>query len=123
MDPEFAEALYEGDSSRPSSQRHAQHKARQFCRQVQRALNLALADSNAGDGAGGVFVDDVIPAPDCGRLLVQVFIPGDRPVAEAIAALRRETPRLRSEVAMATTRKRAPELCFVPVFPDGASDE
>jgi ribosome-binding factor A len=123
MDPEFAEALYEGDSTRPSSQRHAQHKARQFCRQVQRALNLALADFHAGDGVGGLFVDDVSPAPDCGRLLVQVLIPGDRPVADAIGALRRDTPRLRSEVAMAITRKRAPELCFVPVSGEGGLDE
>jgi len=32
-----------------------------------------------------------------------------------MSALGRETPRLRSEVAAAITRKRAPELYFMPV--------
>jgi ribosome-binding factor A len=68
-------------------------------------------------------VEDVSPAPDCGRLLVHVIIPADRSVADAISALRRDTSRLRSEVAMAITRKRAPELSFVPVYPDGGDDE
>jgi len=75
-------------------------------------LNLALADEN-------LFVDEVTPAPDCGRLLVRIFVPDDRPVAEVIDALRRESPRLRAEVASAITRKRAPELSFVPTVQDG----
>jgi hypothetical protein len=101
MDPDFAEALYEGESNSRSSDRQAQRKARQFCRQVQRALNLALADRDASDALTGLFIEDVSPAPDCGRLLVHVLIPDGRPVADAIAALRRDAPRLRSEVAMA----------------------
>ena len=39
-------------------------------------------------------------------------------VAEAMSALRRDTPRLRAEVAAEITRKRAPELCFVPAVPE-----
>jgi len=123
MDPEFADALYEGEPGSLSSDRQAQRKAQQFCRQVQRALNLALTDGNAGDGINGLFVEDVFPAPDCGRLLVSVIVPAGRPVADAIGALRRDGPRLRSEVARAITRKRAPELAFVPAFPDGGADE
>ena len=123
MDPDFAEALYEGESNSRSSDRQAQRKVRQFCRQVQRALNLALVDRNAGEGIDGLFIEDVSPASDCGRLLVQVLIPDGRPVADAIGALRRDAPRLRSEVAMAITRKRAPELSFVPAFLDGGADE
>jgi ribosome-binding factor A len=122
IDPDFAEALYE-DTSCNSSGRQAQRKARQFCRQVQRALNLALADRNVGDGVNELFVEDVFPAPDCGRLLVHVLIPAGRPVADAMIALGREAPRLRSEVASAITRKRAPELCFVPAYQDGGCDE
>jgi len=118
-DPDFAEALSGGESQRLSSERQAQRKARQFCRQVQRALNLALEGRGADDGVSGVFVEEVSPAPDCGRLLVHVVIPEGRPVSDSIAAIQRETPRLRSEVAMAITRKRAPELSFVPVFPVG----
>jgi ribosome-binding factor A len=116
IDPEFIEALDEGRSNRRSSDRHAQRKASQFCRQVQRALNLALVDA-------GLFVEEVVPAPDCGHLLVHVFIPAGRPVADAIDELRRDAPRLRSEVAMSITRKRAPELSFLPVFLEGGGDE
>jgi hypothetical protein len=61
----------------------------------------------------------VSPAPDCGHLLVHVLIPGGRPVADAISALHRGAPRLRSEVATAITRKRAPELSFIPAFQGG----
>jgi ribosome-binding factor A len=123
MDPDFVEALHEGESGSRSSDRQAQRKAWQFCRQVQRALNLALEDGNAGEGIDGLFIEEVSPAPDCGRLLVHVFIPAGRPVADAIGALGRDAPRLRSEVAMAITRKRAPELFFVPAIQEGGSDE
>ncbi len=122
-DPNFAEALYEGESGSRSSDRQAQRKAQQFCRQVQRALNLALENRNVGGGINGLFVEDVSPAPDCGRLLVHVVIPVGYPVADAISALRHDAPRLRSEVATEITRKRAPELSFVPAFPDGGNDE
>ena len=84
---------------------------------------MALADRGTGDGLDGLFVEEVSPAPDCGRLLVYVLVPDGLAVADAIGALVRETPRLRSEVASAITRKRAPELCFVPVHPDGGGDE
>jgi len=123
VDSEFAQALGGGASNRLSSGRQAERKARQFCRQVQRALNLALADRHADDGLNDLFVEDVSPAPDCGHLLVHVIIPADRPVNEALSALRRDAPRLRSEVAAAITRKRAPELSFVLAFPDGGQDE
>ena len=121
--PDFAEALYGASSDRLSSGRQGERKALQFCRQVQRALNLALAERNVDDGTNDLFVEDVSPAPDCGHLLVHVVIPGDRPIRGALSALRRDAPRLRSEVAMASTRKRAPELSFVPAFPDGGEDE
>lgn len=123
VDAEFAEALYESDSGRRSSDPQAARKARQFCRQVERALNLALADRSAGEVISGLFVDEVSLAPDCGRLLVHVLIPADRPAAAVISALRDEVPRLRSEVAAAITRKRAPDLVFVPASPEGDSDE
>jgi ribosome-binding factor A len=122
--PDFAEALYGASSDRLSSAgRQGERKARQLCRQVQRALNLALADRSGDDALNDLFVEEVSPAPDCGHLLVHVVIPGDRPITEALGALRRDAPRLRSEVAMAITRKRAPELSFIPAFPEGGRDE
>ena len=123
VDPTFAEALGVASSASMSSGRQGERKARQFCRQVQRALNLALANQRADDGLNDLFVEDVSPAPDCGQLLVHVVIPGNQPVAEALGGLRRAAPRLRSEVAMATARKRAPELSFVPAYPAGGDDD
>jgi ribosome-binding factor A len=122
IDPDFGDALDENESGSASSRRQVERKTQQFCRQVQRALNFALADRSVCDGFGGLFVEEVSAAPDCGRLLVHVLIPGGLPVADVMAALGVETPRLRSEVASAITRKRAPELCFVPVSLDGGDD-
>ena len=118
VDHEFASA-FAAASDNVSSRRHAEHKARQLCRQVQRALNLALADGPEAAAIGELFVDDVTPAPDCGHLLVHVVVPPECPIAEALRVLRLDTPRLRSQVAMAITRKRAPELSFVPAVPEG----
>jgi ribosome-binding factor A len=94
-----------------------------LCRQVQRALNLALADSRGDDTVGELLVDEVTPAPDCGHLLVHVIVPPECPIGEALRALRDHAPRLRSHVAMAITRKRAPELSFVPAVPEGSDDD
>jgi ribosome-binding factor A len=121
LHPEFLEALYEEDSGSHSSDRQAQRKALQFCRQVQRALNLALTDSE--EVPGDLFVEEVVPAPDCGRLLVHVAIPANSSIAEVLSSLRRITPALRAEVARAITRKRAPELLFAPLPSQGGVDE
>jgi ribosome-binding factor A len=123
MDPDFADALCEDESRSRSSDRQVQRKAQQLCRQVQRALNLALANCNSSDGVSGLFVEEVTPAPDCGRLLVRVLIPVGSSVAVVMEALRRDAPHFRSDVAMAISRKRTPELCFVPAALDGGYDE
>ena len=123
VDEDFAEILYgEGSGSRSDS-RQVQRKTEQFCCQVQRALNLALADTTMVDIGCDLFVDEVSPGPDCGHLLVHIVVQDGYSVADALSALRRESPRLRSEVAMAITRKRAPELAFVPVSMQGGCDE
>ena len=123
VDPDFAEALGSTMSESLSSGRQQQRKAQQFCRQVQRALNLALEESSADGSLDGLFIEDVTPAPGCGHLLVQVVIPANRAVEDAISALRRAAPRLRSEVALAISRKRAPELLFAPLLTDGGQHE
>lgn len=123
MDSGFAPAR--GGSGRGSLPHggQARRKAQQFCRQVQRALNLALADRYEDDGLNELFVDDVTPAPDCGHLLVHVVVPPNRPVAEALSSLRHDAARLRTEVAMAISRKRAPELSFIPTTAQGGGDD
>jgi ribosome-binding factor A len=123
VDADFAEILYGEENNNRSYNRQAQRKTQQFCRQVQRALNLALADTSVADIGCDLFVDEVSPGPDCGHLLVHIVVQEGYSVADALSALRRESPRLRSEVAMAITRKRAPELACVPVSLDGGNNE
>jgi ribosome-binding factor A len=122
VDPDFAAAL-EGDSSRKdSAARRAEHKARQLCRQVQRALNLALAERGADPNLEQLYIEDVTPAPGCGHLLVHFLAPPDQALSDALVSLRRETPWLRAQVAAAISRKQAPELSFVPAMHVGGSD-
>jgi ribosome-binding factor A len=120
VDPEFAESLEAGRED--SRRRKGDHKTRQLCRQAQRALNLALAGECGDDVLTGLFVAEVTPAPGCGHLLAHVIVPAGLSVSDVLARLHRAAPRLREEVAMAVTRKRAPELSFLPVAPEGGGD-
>jgi ribosome-binding factor A len=106
VDPLFAEAL-SGDHEKSDrrTDRKQNYKAQMLCRQVQRVLSLSLSD---------VTVIDVTAGPDSSRLLVHVAVPAHLAVDEALARLAEATPALRAEVARAITRKRAPELAFVP---------
>ena len=123
LDPDFADSLSQSESFSPSSHRQAERKTQQFCGQVRRALNLALSDGVSSNNLGDLYVEDVVPAPDCGHLLVYISIPENRSLAEVLRDLAGQTPRLRSEVAMTIARKRAPELAFAPAYPDGGDDE
>jgi ribosome-binding factor A len=92
--------LEDGSRAKP------RHKARQLCRQVLEVLDGLLLD---------LAVVAVDPAPDSTRLLVTVAprpssVPPD-PLA-ILASLDRASGRLRSEVASAITRKRAPLLTY-----------
>ena len=123
MDADFAEILYGKGNDNRSDRRQVQRKTQQFCRQVQRALNLALADSSVAGIGCDLFADEVLPGPDCGHLMVRIVVQDGYSIADAMSALRSDASRLRSEVAMAIARKRAPELSFVPVSVQGGDDE
>lgn len=123
VDPEFAEALLGNSSERSSIDRKVMRKTHQFCRQVQRALNLALASSGSQLQGCEIFVDEVSPAPDCGHLLAHVVVSEGRLLSEAMTWLRQNQPQLRTEVAMSIARKRAPELAFVPAFIAGGEND
>lgn len=85
MDADFAEILYgEGSGSRSDS-RQVQRKTQQFCCQVQRALNVALADSNVAGIGCELFVDEVSPAPGCGHLLVHIVVQDGYSVVDAMS--------------------------------------
>lgn len=121
IDPAFADALNPG-SSRTGRQK-PDHKTQQLCRQVQRALNLSLGGEFGDDLFHDLYVSDVAPAPSASHLLVHVNIPSQRSVAEVMSALERAAPRLRAEVARSITRKRAPDLTFIPAAPQEVRDE
>lgn len=91
------------------------HKARRLCGQVAETLDGVLAGDSADPGCRDLAVLAVEPAPDASRLLVRVaardpssgFDPG-----EILGRLDRASGWLRSMVAGAITRKKAPVLVF-----------
>ena len=91
------------------------HKDRQLCRQVLEILDALLAGQAFDDRLTDLAVVAVEPAPDASRLLVTLTPrPSDRPPdpLETLAGLDRASGWLRSEVASAITRKRAPFLAY-----------
>ena len=97
-----------------AARKRSDHKARQLCRQVFRTLTNALAGFG-DDLLQDVVVDSVEPAPDASRLMVRVYTSAHQPdvsPADVLRRLHQAQGRLRSEVAAAIVRKRAPELSF-----------
>jgi ribosome-binding factor A len=90
-------------------------KTLQLCRQVQRALSFAISETG-DDRLLSTYVQDVEPHPDAGHMMVSVTT-GEDP-AETLGALHEHTGKLRTEVAHAITRRKAPEL-FFQVLPNG----
>jgi len=90
----------------------------QLCRQVQEALSWALGTTIHDDRLADCTIADVEPMPGGNRLLVKVSVPADLSLSEINERLAKATPALRTEVAEAITRRKAPELVFV-VVPTG----
>ena len=90
-------------------------KAHQLGRQVAETLDAVLAGDTRDEALRGLRVVSVIPAPDASRLVVTVApLPSaDRlDLPEILARLEHASGWLRTEVAAAITRKRAPVLSF-----------
>ena len=89
-------------------------KTWQLCSQVHDALRLILGEA-ADERLHGLEVREVLPSPNDAQLLVLV-VPLDPLTAEALhevtEALATAGGWLRSEVASAITRKRAPRLLW-----------
>jgi ribosome-binding factor A len=102
MDPRFLPKEAPG--------RVTNRKALQLCRQVERALSVALE----GDVLRDLTVRSVLPAPDSSRLLVTFSLHGFDSVetAEVLTALDNDRAKLRGAVAAAIHRKKTPELAF-----------
>jgi len=99
-------------------------KTLQLCRQVQRALMLALAGECGDDLLRDVSVDSVDPAGGAGHLLVRVNVPRDMQMLEVLARLNSRSGQLRAIVAGSICRKRVPMLSFIaiPAIEGGGHD-
>jgi len=103
-------------------------KSHQLCGQVADTLGQVFGGECGDEVLQALAVLSVSPAPDASQLLVQVgpLLPGVELSAGGVAAaLDRAAGWLRSEVAAAVTRKRAPRLVFrfVPAAPHRPADE
>jgi ribosome-binding factor A len=115
--------------SRPSGRRGPRHffdhrddpRSRQLCRQVQRRLDLALAELD-DPLLQGLWVLSVVQEPGGRALLVEVVAPAHAGAAPILARLEAARGHLRCEVAAAIHRKRTPHLQFVVVPDHGRRD-
>ncbi|MBO0697346.1 MAG: hypothetical protein J2P46_03035 [Zavarzinella sp.] len=104
------------DSSRfgPPKQ-PADRKTLQLCAQVKDALVWAHGSVTKDERLATCTVEAVEPLPGGNRLLVRIGVPPDVSATDVAAALAAAGPTLRLEVAQAITRRKAPELVYLPV--------
>ena len=98
------------------------YKTAALCKQVRRALSLALLGECGDPVLQSLIVDDVLPAPNASRMLVRVLLParaGNPGVIELLQRLAAVEGMLRASVGAAIARKRTPELAF-DIVPMGA---
>jgi ribosome-binding factor A len=91
------------------------YKTAALCKQVRRVVSLALAGECGDPVLQELLVDEVLPAPNAGRLLVRVMLrarEGGPGVIDVLRRLAAVEGMLRADVAEAIARKRAPELAF-----------
>ncbi|MEA3182370.1 MAG: ribosome-binding factor [Gammaproteobacteria bacterium] len=119
FDSEFERALEETENQRRDRGRRIEQKTQQLCRQVQRALNLALVAQSADGALDDVFIVGVSAMGGCGHLLAHVSVPAGHPADVVLKALRDRSAQLRAVVAGFISRKRTPELSFVVAPPGG----
>ena len=100
-------------------------KALQLCSQAREALNTALAGECSDPFLQGVFVSNVSPASGSNRLVVHCELEPEAGVTAALVLERLERTRglLRSAVAGAICRRRAPDLEFRVAPPQSSADE
>jgi ribosome-binding factor A len=114
VDPAFAEGLSPRRDRQSSSK--PDYKTQQLCRQAQRVLGLSLGELR-DEVLGDLMIESVAPFPDASRLVVRVIVPqhAQATIPEVIEHLARAHGALRHALAQAITRKRAPDLVFVPL--------
>ncbi len=120
VDVDFASALSRRSRNTDETGRnaHGDHRTQALCRQVQRVLSLALAGECDDDVLRDAYVAEVIPAPGPKRLGVRIVIGQDVSIADFLERVDRVRPKLRAIVAQTITRKKVPELFFLPAGPE-----
>ena len=114
-----------GSADRDSSSRRPPRKTLQLCSQVRHTLEYVLTGELDDDQLRMLYVASVEPAPNANRLLVTVVpLPSQDPLdpATVVTHLHLHTGRMRSAVATAVNRKKAPDLIFRYLDKDPAAD-
>jgi len=109
--------LGDEESGRRAFDPRQDRKTLQLCRQVQRALTVALGGECDDDVLRDVYVESVEPMGGASQLLVRVAVPvgtGLRAL-DVLARLNERSARLRVLVAQSICRKRAPGLSFIAI--------
>ena len=85
---------------------------------------LALAGDVHDELLQQLTIESVQPAPTCHHLLVHVGVPSglSLPIGELLERMERLKPTLRHAIAEMSSRKRVPELSFMPVSQDLAQE-
>jgi ribosome-binding factor A len=122
VDPLFADALSPQRESERTRNPQSDHKTMQLCRQVQRALSLAFGDCSDAV-LRELCIEAVRPAPNASRLAVFVSAPPgiEISIEDLLRRLEHAQSLFRREVMLAITRKRVPDLNFIPI-PRGESE-
>ncbi len=114
----FEQALLgEENSDRTPFDPSRDRKTLQLCRQVQRALTLALIGECSDDLLRDLYIESVEPMGGAGQLLVRVGMPREAMASatDVVARLNARSSKLCAEVAQSICRKRVPGLSFMAV--------
>ena len=84
-----------------------------MCRQVWRRLDIALGGELENAALQGLWVNAVFPEPGGNALVVEVIVDDPTRLRDVMRALDSARGYMRSEVAHAIHRKRAPHLRFI----------
>jgi ribosome-binding factor A len=74
-----------------------------------------LGSATGDDRLAACSIEAVEPLPPGNRILVKVGVPSDLPTSEVSQRLSFAAPFLRTEFAQAITRRKVPELVFLPI--------
>ena len=102
------------------------YKTAALCKQVRRVVSMVLGGECGDPVLQSLIVDEVLPAPHAGRLLVRVVCrvsaEGSPSVIEVLERLGKVEGPLRVRVGEGIVRKRTPELAFevIPLLQSGS---